>query len=61
MPAPQAPALKPHRADYTLAFEPGGDEWEVEARFDARGRVDLARHRWKPRLPAGSFGALESV
>jgi len=38
------------QTDYTLAFEPGGKEWRVEARLPARGEDELAFHfpLWTP-------------
>lgn len=38
------------QTDYTLAFEPGGKEWRVEARFPGRGEDELVFHfpLWTP-------------
>lgn len=46
------------RGEVSPRSEPGGDHLQralLEAegvRFDARGRVDLARYRWRPRAAA---------
>lgn len=44
------PALAGQQADYTLAFEPGGKRWTVEARFDGRGEehLDFRFALWTP-------------
>jgi predicted metalloprotease with PDZ domain len=43
-------ALASAQVDYTLAFEPGGKEWKVEARFAGRGEetLDFRFPLWTP-------------
>ncbi|MEQ1891160.1 MAG: hypothetical protein ABL998_01350 [Planctomycetota bacterium] len=45
------------QVDYTLSFEPGGDEWRVEARFEGRGEAQL--DFWIPLWTPGAYHVAE--
>lgn len=45
------------QVDYSLAFEPGGKEWRVEARFEGRGEATL--DFWFPLWTPGAYHVAE--
>jgi predicted metalloprotease with PDZ domain len=45
------------QVDYSLSFEPGGDEWRVEARFQGRGEAQL--DFWIPLWTPGAYHTAE--